>query len=138
MTRRAIGHASGSTWLMPEEPRLPTQNVRPLCAEGTASSIFCMSESVDTTRGRPSIGQGGSSGCIARYTPASSATGTMQRRKWTRFSYNLCASIPRQSRKDGMAERITLSGAHGLKASERALLSGGAVLLVSATPAQDE
>ena len=45
--------------------------------DGAASSAF------DTTRGRPKIGKGGSSGWIAILTPASSATGTISRRKAT-------------------------------------------------------
>ena len=40
----------------------------------------------ETTRGRPKIGNGGSSGWIAIRTPTSSAIGTISRRKANRFS----------------------------------------------------
>ena len=46
-----------------------------------------MLRQLETTRGRPKIGKGGSSGWMAICTPASSATGTISRRK----SRRLCA-----------------------------------------------
>ena len=52
-----------------------------------------MSASFETTRGSPSSGIGGSSGWIARYTPAAAATGTTARKKYARFSRSAAASI---------------------------------------------
>jgi hypothetical protein len=48
-----------------------------LNSDGAASSTSAASEAVDTTRGSPNIGRGGSSGWIAIRTPTSSATGTI-------------------------------------------------------------
>ena len=90
----ACASAIASTLLAAFEPYEPDlQNVRPLCKSSTAARTWRMSASFETTRGSPSSGIGGSSGWIARYTPAAAATGTTARKKYARFSRRAAASI---------------------------------------------
>mmetsp|Transcript_48954 Transcript_48954/g.121483 ORF Transcript_48954/g.121483 Transcript_48954/m.121483 type:complete len:223 (-) Transcript_48954:344-1012(-) len=91
--RPANSSAIASTSLRADEAYEPTQKVRPLCTSSTARRMCCTSLAVETTRGRPSSGMGGSSGWMAKYTPTSAATGTMARRKCTRLARSVSASM---------------------------------------------
>jgi hypothetical protein len=64
--------------------KLPWHTVIPLYALGTVASTRSKAAGVPMIRGTPrTSGNGGSSGCRQMRTPASSATGTTARRKYS-------------------------------------------------------
>ena len=73
----------------------PLQSVSPFAGESTAWRINAMSSALETMRGRPMRGRGGSSGWIHILTPTSSAVGITSRRKRARFSRSDSASMSR-------------------------------------------
>ena len=73
--------------------KLPWQSVTPLAGLGIRSSRRWKLSTLRMMRPSPRMGDsGGSSGCMASFTPACSATGTTRRRKYSRFSQS-CSSL---------------------------------------------
>ena len=70
------------------------QKVNPLAELATAASSARRSSPVDTTRGSPNSGNGGSSGWTASRTPASSATGATARRNAAWLARRSVAVMP--------------------------------------------
>lgn len=62
-------------------PSDPVQNVMPFARESTSEQTRSSAAPSVMIRGSPKMGHGGSSGWMARRTPAASATGTTRSRK---------------------------------------------------------
>ena len=73
-------------------PSDPEHSVMQFAGESTMPMSRCRSSWFLTIRGRPKIGRGGSSGCIAILTPTSSATGMIRFRKYSRFCHSRFSS----------------------------------------------
>ena len=93
----------------------------PLTGLGTRSISRWKSSTLRMIRATPRIGDsGGSSGCMASLTPASSATGSTRSRKYSRFSHSRSSvTSPYSVSGASLHQRVVVAGDQGAAAGRQ-------------------